>query len=57
VQVAVDSDQMSESDAAALLEQVANGEEPKALRALLRHGRGRYATPPSSDRPSGDTER
>ena len=54
VQVAIDSDQMSESDAAAFLERVANGEEPKALRALLRHGRGRHTTPPSSGGPPGE---
>jgi len=54
VQVAVDSDQMSESDAAAFLERVANGEEPKALRALLRRGRRRHTTPPSSGGPPGE---
>ena len=54
VQVAVDSDQMSENDAAAFLERVANGEEPKALRALLHRRRGRHTPRRAASDPPGD---
>ncbi len=54
VQVAVVSGEMSEGDAAAFLERVANGEEPKALRALLRHRRGGHTTSPRGDGSPGE---